>query len=459
MEPTRIVTLGQVAGIRPLPSAPELEVAVLGALLLEHSAWNRTADSLSPEVFGEERHRQIYRIGREIWAKGEMVDAIAIVTRLRLDGLLESVGGPAYVADLTTNVATASNIEYHARILVEHTIARKLIGIGQDCVNSAYASPDALSLLDRIAADIRGLYRYTEGSTMITGADDLHELTDTDRAKASLSWGITDLDALCRPEPGLPHVFAGRPGIGKSIFCVEVCWHWTLSGDVLLFSPEMTPRQVRARIIARETGVPYRNILRPDTMHDQQRAKVYRATVEHAERLRRLKIDPTGGITPEQIRVRTEMAMQKGGVVAFAVDHLHKMKTGDKRTDRSDFDRISQSMNGVTEVAKNTMLPGLIMCQLNREVEKRSDKRPNMADLRGSGEIEQDAAVIGLLYREGYYQPEPPYEDDLEVSIAKNRDGATGVARAKMVPAISRIGGSAFTDQYNNTPSHEKAPF
>jgi replicative DNA helicase len=124
-------------------------------------------------------------------------------------------------------------------------------------------------------------------------------------------------------------------------------------------------------------------------------------------------------------------------------------------------------MNGLTDVAKQTMLPALVMCQLNREVEKRPDKRPNMADLRGSGEIEQDAALVGLLFRQGYYLPDPPYVDKLEISIAKNRDGAVGQANAEIIPSLSRIGPSMkpvakadpekFTEQ--KTEEHEPAPF
>lgn len=443
---------------RLMPQAPEVEEAVLGALLMEPDSWTRTADILTEEAFYSEALRAIYSAGRQIWSKGELPDQIVILQHLRAEGKLDVEGkgtsavaglNPLLIAKLTTNIASARNIEWHCRILTQHLVLRKLIEKGDAMVKAAYANDDALELLDRSAADIRGIYRYTQPTHLISAAEDLEELTDV-KPRIEYTFGIPDLDRICTLEAGLPHVFAGRPGMGKSIFCLEVCWHLTLTGKVLLFGPEMTPKQVRARLMAHETGIPYSLLLKPYRMNEQQRLKAARAAQDTAfvERMDRLKIDPTGGITPEQIRTRTELALQTEGIVAFAVDHLHKMRTGNSRTDQNPVDRVTQCMAGITEVAKNTMLPALVMCQLNRNVESRgsdgSDKRPRLSDLRGSGAIEEDAAVVGLLYRDGYYRDEPPYEDDLEIGIAKNRDGAVGDVKVKIIPAINRIGTHAF---------------
>jgi len=426
---------------RPTPSAPEVEQAVLGALLIDRSSWLLVPDLLTtPDVFHLEDHRRLYVVGLDLFSAGKPVDLITVIHGLRERGWLTDTLSPHYLSTLVAKVASTANVEYHCRILLELHIARKLIGLGSDLTTRLYdPRTDAFEALDRASTALTDLYGMALPSTMGTAADELIGLTDGSPAKY-YTFGIPELDRMAVLQCGLPHVFAGRPGIGKSIFALEVCWHLTQVGRVLLFSPEMTKRQITARIVAREAGVPYSTILR-GSMTEQEMALVVEHGHRIADRLARLVVDPTGGVTPEQVRIRTERELKKGGLVAFAVDHLHKMKTGDKRSDRDDFARVSQCMNGLTEAAKNTGLPALVMAQLNRGVETRADKRPNMADLRSSGEIEQDAAVVGLLYREGYYQPQPPASDTLEVNIAKNRDGAVGVASTTIEPPYSRIGG------------------
>jgi len=226
-------------------------------------------------------------------------------------------------------------------------------------------------------------------------------------------------------------------------------------------------RQVQARIVSSECGVPYSTILRQQ-MNEQDRETVAQCIMRIGDRLDNLKIDPTSGITPSQIRARCERAMKMDGILAFGVDHLHKMSTGDRRSDREETSRISQCMEGITEVAKNTNLPAFVACQLNREVEKRTDKRPKLSDLKQTGKIEEDAAMVVLLYREGYYSEHPPYDDTMEFSVAKNRDGSTGLAKCPITPALNRIGfapGSPFatfdvTGPFRNQDAiTEKAPF
>lgn len=447
---------------RPAPEADQLERAVLGALLLERTPWLTVPEILgTPDVFRLDEHRMVYAAALHLFTAAKPVDILTVSDELRQRGELDRCGGVVFISELTNGVASAANIEYHARIVVERHIARRLIGLGEELRTvSADERSDAFDVLDLASARITDLYGLAVPIGLGSAADEVAALTDATPGK-HYTFGIGELDQIAVLQAGLPHVFAGRPGIGKSIFCLEVCWHLTLAGNVLLFSPEMTKRQITARIMARETGVPYSTILRGRM--DQQQMDIVTATgMRIADRLARLKVDPTGGVTPDQVRIRTERAIKQHGVVAFAVDHLHKMKTGDGRTDRDDFARVSQCMNGLTEVAKNTGLPALVMAQLNREVEKRSEKRPNMADLRGSGEIEQDAAVVGLLYRQGYYQPDPPPVDTLEINIAKNRDGGVGVKTATINPALSRIGMDAAMRVVKDgtyASTDEQAPF
>lgn len=414
-------------------AAPEIEMAVLYGLLTIPITWSTVGELLREELFKDPKNRDIYRAAAELNRKGAPVEFMMVAQKLRESGKLDA----QHLSGVLGSTILSSNVEHHVRILIEYHIKRELLSMGTHLVQESYRGPDAFDLLDVASAKVTDLYAVTQPTQMRTAATGIEDLTDGNPPK-HYTYGIKELDEVCVFECGLPHVFAGRPGIGKSIFCLEVCWHLTLAGPVLLFSPEMTLRQVQARIIARETGIPYKNILRKK-LDEQQMYNVADAAMRLHDRMQRLKVDTTGGITPTQVRIRTERAIKAEGVIAMAIDHLHKMKTGDARVDSNDFGRISQCMNGVTEVAKNTELPALVMCQLNREVEKRNEKRPTMADLRGSGEIEQDAAVIGLMYREGYYLPEPPFEDRLEIAVAKNRDGAVGLTACGIIPAYSRI--------------------
>ena len=428
--------------MRAAPSAPEVEEAILGALLLTGEAWPKCVDLLHAELFHTEPNRQVYRVARELWAKGTPVDPLTVCSRLRADGLLESVGGAFYVSSLSSKVGSTANLEYHARILIEHHIARRLIAIGQDATQSAYTTSDALVLLDNVSAAVSDLYAYTQPTTIGSAADGITDLTDATPG-TSYGFGIPELDQLATFQAGLPHVFAGRPGIGKSIAAIHVMWHLTGCGNVLLFTPEMTVKQVQARIVASECGVPYSTIIK-GRMDEQERTTVAQCIMRLGDRLDRLKIDPTSGITPEHVRARCERAIKTENILAFGVDHLHKMSTGDRRSDREETARVSQCMEGLTEVAKRTMLPALVACQLNREVEKRTDKRPKLSDLKQTGKIEEDAALVVLLYREGYYAEHPPMDDTLELSVAKNRDGSTGLAKAPISAAFNRIGVHAF---------------
>ena len=447
-----------------LPNSVDVEQGVIGVLLTQPAAWVRCVDILQPEVFYTEAHRQVYRVGRELWAANKPVDTLTVVSKLRNEGILESLGGAYFISQLASNAVGSANIDYHCRLLVEFHIARRLISIGTGAAADAYGSADALALLDNVSSSVSDLYNFTQSTNLASAADNITDLTDG-KPGTFYTFGIPELDALGTFQAGLPHVFAGRPGIGKSIVSVHVMWHLTQLGNVLLFSPEMTVRQVQARIVSSECGVPYSTILRQQ-MNEQDRETVAQCIMRIGDRLDNLKIDPTSGITPSQIRARCERAMKMDGILAFGVDHLHKMSTGDRRSDREETSRISQCMEGITEVAKNTNLPAFVACQLNREVEKRTDKRPKLSDLKQTGKIEEDAAMVVLLYREGYYSEHPPYDDTMEYSVAKNRDGSTGLAKSAVRPACNRIGVTMDAQPFdptgpfkhsNNTDEH--APF
>jgi replicative DNA helicase len=438
MEPTGMSAPTRIEPAYVVPQAPDVERAVLGALLISPEAWPKVADLLSADLFYETPNQHVYRIARALWTDGRPVDLVTVVQALAMDGHLETVGGAVFVAGLTTSIASTANIEYHVRILTERHIARRIITICNSTATNAKENEDAFDLLDRMSADVSDLYGFAQPTVLKTAASDLHELTDK-VSSTHYTFGIPALDEKVVFQAGLPHVFAGRPGMGKSIISIHVMWHLTQAGNVLFFSPEMTLRQVQARIVSMETGVPYSRIL-SRKMDEQELDNVSACVMRIADRMGRMFVDPASGITPEQIRVRTERAMKLHGIIAVGVDHLHKMSTGDGRVDREETARVSQCMEGLTEAAKNTGLPFMVAAQLNRQVESREDKRPKLSDLKQTGKIEEDAAVVVLMYRDGYYTEPQPHEDLLELMVAKNRDGSTGMTTAPIIPAYNRIG-------------------
>ena len=432
------------------PQAIDIEDAVLGALLIEPHVWPKVADRLSRDLFYSENNRAAFDAMWDLYAKGHPVDLVTVANRLRSEGTLEGIGGAYFLTTLTNRVASSANIEYHVTVLTDKLISRKLVTIGAKATRLGYEHPEGLDALDTVSTEISDLYHLTQGSTMTRAGDGAERLLDKSDPKY-LSFGIPALDDVAVVEAGVPTVIAGRPGMCKSIVCVETLWHWTTKGNVIGFFPEMTLRQVQARILARESGVPYSVILR-GRMNDWQAAKVTQTWQRILPRMNKLIVDDTPGVTPKQIRSRVERALKSDGVIAFAVDHLHKMKTGDPKVDRDEFARPSQCINGITDVAKNTGLPTLVMAQLNRGVESRSDKRPLMSDLRGSGAIEEDAAVIVLLYREGYYSDIKPEVDDLQMNIAKNRDGGLDAVTVPVNLPLNKIGSELPKQPQDDAP-------
>lgn len=432
MEPTRMIE-----GRLP-PSAPDLEQAVLGACMLTKDAVAQVRDFLTAQMFYQTAHASIYRAILAL-DKMEMEPNILTVTQwLKSDGSLEGAGGPFYVAQLTNKVASETGVEYHARLLQQKYILRRMIDTGYALMVAAYNDDDCFSVMD-IAE--RGLNECRDGlnpNVIETAADEGKACVEGERLPF-IRFNTPELSDRVMFQSGLVHVFGGRTGIGKSILSTEEAWGWTSLGRVLMFSPEMTKRQITARILARESGVPYTTILFGG-MTEEEQDNVAQAWIRIGDRMSRLLIDPTSGVTPAQVRSRLDKAM-KEGVVAVVIDHLHEMRSGIAKIDNDATGRkVAYCITEVNELAKSRKVPFLVMAQLNRQAENRQDNRPRIADLAWAGEIEQKAAVIGLLYREGYYKAEPPYHDTLEIAIAKNRDGGLSVCKAPITPALSRIG-------------------
>jgi replicative DNA helicase len=418
----------------------EVERAILGAAMLEARGLSSLVRALAPDSFSDPRHSQIAAAIIGLHKDGNPVDILTVVGELKRRSQLAAIGGPLYVSQLTNNVASSANSEYHARVIAQAHALRSLAVVAADIAQDSGHASDPFDVIRRAQDSLGAIFsRLTSGAdTSRTAADDIAKLTDTGPMPPGYTTGIDELDRVLSVQPGLPYVFAGRPGIGKSILSCAIAWHMTLSGEALLFSPEMTLRQVQARILSMECGVPYSRIL-ARRMDAQEVDTASECAMRIAGRLALLHVDETPAIAPEQVMAKAARFRKETGAAGYVLDHLHKMSTGDRRVDKDETPRVSQCMEGLTRVCKDTGMFGIIMCQLNRQVESRTDRRPRLADLKQTGRIEEDAAGVVLLYREGYYQPTQPWEDTMELAIAKNRDGACDVVNAQCIPALNRI--------------------
>lgn len=422
-----------------MPHAPEMEQAVLGACMLYVTAYRKVADFLTPEMFYQPAHIMIYRAIVAIDKMGAEPNILSVSQWLRSDGTLKDAGGPGYVSTLTNKISNDSSVDYHARVLQQKYILRKAILTSDAVSKAAYDDGDCFDVLDIWERSLNTCKATLAPNVLETAADEGRNCADGVKP-TFIRFNTPELCDRVMFQSGLVHVFAGRTGMGKSILSVEEAWGWTNLGRVLMFSPEMTKKQVTARILARESGVPYDRILF-GRMTEQEQDTVAATWNRIGDRMAKLLIDPTSAVTPDRQRAVIDKQLEEG-IVAVVIDHLHEMSTGIAKIDNdvSGRAKVAYCMTQVNEIAKSRNVPIMLLAQLNREVEARQDRRPRISDLLWAGEIEQKAAVVGLLYRQGYYEAEPPYSDTLEIAIAKNRDGGLSVCKTPIIPALSRIG-------------------
>lgn len=441
------------------PQALELEQHILGACLVSAEALGSVIDFLRPESFYDPSHICIWRAIAFLHGKSREVNEISVCQRLRETGELDGVGGPFYISKLTLRLPSTAGVEYNAHIIAQKHMLRQVIEFSHAAIADAYADTDCFDVLDGIRSNVDEALRYTQPRALVYGNDDIESLVDGVKP-SYIRWSMPELSEKALCYGGLVHTVAGRTGLGKSIFSCEQAWAWTEAGHVLMFTPEMTKRQVQARILARESGVPYSRILAAN-MSEQDQSDVFEARQRIEHRLQRLVVDEMGGVTPSHIRAKVNRAAAEHPVCAVVIDHLHEMKAGIDRIDNdpSSRSRFSYCISELSEIAKTSGLPFLVMAQLNRDVEKRGNRRPVISDILWSGDVEQKSAFIGLLYREGYYQEQPPYEDILELIVAKYRDGGVGLCRAKVIPSLSRIGDAAAPQLPHPDDRTETAPF
>ena len=430
----------QIEGLGKLPpQALDLEEAVLGALMLEKDALTDVVDILQPESFYLEKHQQIYTAIISLFTRSEPIDLLTVATELRRTGELEKAGGAFYISTLTSKVNSASNIEYHARIVSEMSIKRSLISISSEIQHDAYdETTDVFEILDNTE---QALFKVSDGNVRKSYSDmqsilreaigEIEDRRGNDGGLTGVPSGLTALDRVTNGwQPSDLIIIAARPAMGKTAFVLSVLRNAAVDfgKPVVIFSLEMSAVQLITRVISGEAEIES-DKLRKGDLEEYEWAQLHHKIAKLSEA--KLFVDDTPALSILELRAKCRRLKQQHDIQMIVIDYLQLM-SGDTASRKSGNreQEIASISRALKHIAKELSVPVIALSQLSRAVETRGgDKRPQLSDLRESGSIEQDADQVMFLYRAEYYgitetEDGTPTAGVGEVIISKNRHGS-----------------------------------
>ena len=453
------------------PQAIELEQAVLGALLIDNESLSDAIDSLQAEYFYVPKHQKIFEAIVNLFNNTKPVDILTVSEELKRLENFDNIGGLAYISELTNNVASSSNTEFHARIIAEKFIKRSLINISRRISTDAF--DDAVDIFDLLNNAEAELFTVTEGtlrksydkmSTLIKGAlENIETLRNKEDGLSGIPSGFTNLDRVTSGWQQSDLVIcAARPGMGKTAFALTMARNIAVEHNTPIgfFSLEMSSEQLVNRLIASEAELGASKLRKGD-LADHEMVQLHEK-IKHLSEAP-IFIDDTPALTIFELRAKARRLVKNHGVKIIMIDYLQLMQAGGNSGNREqEISTISRSLKGI---AKELKIPVIALSQVNRGVESRTgvgSKRPMLSDLRESGAIEQDADIVTFIYRPEYYKI---YEwdngDDSrgqgELIIAKHRNGSLKNARLKFIGEFAKFSDldyfeeSDFDDNDNNS--------
>ena len=480
---SNVLKLAPDAGTPAYRTAPhniEAEQSVLGAILVNNDAFYRVSDFLRAEHFFEPVHQAIFDTSASLIRAGKVATPVTLKTFLPADTDLGGMTVGQYLARLAAEATTIINAHDYGRTIYDLALRRDLIGIGTDMVNVAYDAPVDFAPKAQIEDAERRLYELAESDRYDGGFQRFSQALavavnmaaaayQRDGKLSGISTGLRDLDMRMG---GLQHsdliILAGRPGMGKTALATNIAYNVakayrsetladgtnkTVNGGVVgFFSCEMSAEQLATRILAEQTGISSASIRRGGiTERDFDKIRDYAIELQSLP----LYVDETGGLSIAQLCARARRLKRQKGLDLIIVDYIQLLQGSGKRSDNR-VQEVTEITTSLKALAKELNVPVIGLSQLSRQVESRDDKRPQLADLRESGSIEQDADVVMFVYREEYYlqnkEPRPgtpehekwTTEMDLvhgkaEVIIAKQRHGPTGTVDLQFEGQFTRF--------------------
>lgn len=476
-----------------MPKNIEAEQALLGALLSNNKAYEKIAEILKPAYFADSTHQKIYEVIARLLTKGHVADVITLKNYFEQEGSLNDVGGFSYLVKLADSASPLTNVEYYAQFIYDKYLRRELVNTGYEIVNGALQETADISALEQISEAEKSLYNLSDQGDAQGGFVDFanaltSSLANIEKAyqkEGKISGVPTGLNQLDYKIGGLNDsdliILAGRPAMGKTALATNIAYNVAefFSRDkdtpaenrgVAFFSLEMSADELAARILSTVTQTSSHKM----RVGDLQEAEFTRiaAAVRELENIP-LYIDDTPGVSINAIRNRARRLKRSKGLGLIVIDYIQLIGgTGNKKSEGNRVQEVSEISRGLKILAKELKVPVIALSQLNRSVESRDDKQPQMSDLRESGSIEQDADIVMFVFRENYYihNSEPKQQEGesaekyaqkhaewelrdrqtanlAEVIIGKQRHGPTGTVKLYWNGEFTQFGNLAEDDR------------
>ncbi|SHU28904.1 replicative DNA helicase [Mycobacteroides abscessus subsp. abscessus] len=416
---------------RQPPQDSAAEQGVLGGMLLSKDAIADVLEKLRPGDFYKPNHQTIYEAILDLYGRGEPADAVTVAAELERRGQIRRVGGAPYLHTLISMVPTAANAGYYAGIVAEKAVLRRLVEAGTRVVQYGYAGAegaDVAEVVDRAQAEVYEVANRTMSEDFVVLEDLLQPTMDDLDALASgggiakgVPTGFADLDEITNGlHPGQMIIVAARPGAGKSTLATDFMRSCSIKHGLpsIIFSLEMSKSEIVMRLLSAEANIKLAD-MRAGRMSDDDWTKLAKKMADISEAP--LYIDDSPNLTVMEIRAKARRLKQKAGLKLVVVDYLQLMTSGKKFDSRQQ--EVGEMSRNLKLLAKELQVPVVAVSQLNRGPEQRTDKRPQVSDLRESGNLEQDADMVILLHRPDQYERDSPRAGEADLLLAKHRNG------------------------------------
>ena len=437
------------AAERTLPHNLEAERSVLGAILLHNDAFDTAAEVIDSGDFFRDAHRRIFDKMVKLAERGDAIDLVTLKEELTRSSELEAVGGPAYISALLDGVPRSTNVEHYARIIKEKATLRSLIYSANKILSNAYEAEDeADTILDNAESAIFAIAdkKVRDGFVSLkdlaeTSLDTIEKLASRKELVTGVPTGFTDLDEMTSGfQPSDLVIVAARPSMGKTSLVLNMAQHVGTRTDMTvgIFSLEMSKEQLFLRMLTGEARIDAHR-LRGGFLGEKDWGKLSQALGTLSEA--KIFIDDTPSIGVLEMRAKCRRLQAQHGLNLVVIDYVQLMQGRGRFENRTlEVASISRSLKGL---AKELRVPIVLLSQLSRATESRSDHRPQLSDLRESGALEQDADVVIFIYREDQYGDKnaPPTEaaGTAELIIGKQRNGPTGVVKLAFIREFTRF--------------------
>lgn len=452
----REVPQPQLAPLKTMPQSTDAEQSVLGGLLIDNQAWFQIADLIVESDFYYRAHALIFRAITSLSAQNIPFDVVTVSDWLEKNQLLSSAGGFEYLVEVVRNTPSAANITTYAEIIRNYSILRQLNRIGIEITESTInlKNQTVSELLEEAEKKIFAIAEQTNKKrgflpirqVLIKAVDKIDELFQKNTSITGISTGYSDLDhKTAGLQPSDLIIIAGRPSMGKTAFSMNIVENVAIGSQlpVAVFSLEMPSEQLAMRLISSLGRIEQQKV-RTGRLDDDDWPRLTMAINMLADA--KLFIDDTPGLSPSEIRARARrLVREEGQLGLIVIDYLQLMQTSGGKENR--VAEISEISRALKILAKELNVPIIALSQLNRSVEHRQDKRPQLADLRESGALEQDADLVMFIYRDEVYNEESPDKGTAEIIIAKQRNGPIGMVRLAFRGQFTRFENFA-TEQY-----------